>query len=155
MQGAAPIDSLLDILELIERIERQTDGLTRETFLQDPDAQDATAYRLLAIGEAAKGVDDDLSRVIRIFRGARSSVCAISSLTNILRVRARSSGRPFKRGCLNWQPSVVPNSRGSAGARSIRHLLDAVTRAVDLQLRARAGIALASTVISVEPEEPR
>jgi uncharacterized protein with HEPN domain len=60
MQGAAPIDSLLDILELIERIERQTDGLTRETFLQDPDAQDATAYRLLAIGEAAKGVDDDL-----------------------------------------------------------------------------------------------
>jgi uncharacterized protein with HEPN domain len=60
MQGAAPIDSLLDILELIERIERQTNGLTRETFLQDPDVQDATAYRLLAIGEAAKGLDDGL-----------------------------------------------------------------------------------------------
>ena len=60
MANAAPIDSLLDILELIERIERQTGGLTREKFLQDPDVQDATAYRLLAIGEAAKDLDDDL-----------------------------------------------------------------------------------------------
>jgi uncharacterized protein with HEPN domain len=60
MPDAAPIDGLLDILELIERIERQTGGLTRETFLQDPDVQDATAYRLLAIGEAAKNLDDDL-----------------------------------------------------------------------------------------------
>jgi len=41
----------LDILELIERIERQTGGLTREAFSQDPDAQDATAYCLPAIGE--------------------------------------------------------------------------------------------------------
>ena len=54
MADAAPIDSLLDILELIERIERQTGRLTREAFLQEPDVQDATAYRLLAIGEAAK-----------------------------------------------------------------------------------------------------
>ena len=60
MPDAAPIDSLLDILELIEQIERQTDGLTREAFLQDPDVQDATAYRLLAIGEAVKDLDDDL-----------------------------------------------------------------------------------------------
>ena len=60
MPDAAPIDSLLDILELIERIERQTGGLTREAFLQDPDIQDETAYRLLAIGEAAKDLDDDL-----------------------------------------------------------------------------------------------
>lgn len=50
MADAAPIDSLLDILELTERIERQSGGLTREAFLQDPDVQDATAYRLLAIG---------------------------------------------------------------------------------------------------------
>ncbi len=34
MADPAPIDSLLDILELIERIERQTGGLTREAFLQ-------------------------------------------------------------------------------------------------------------------------
>ena len=60
MADAAPIDNLLDIIELIERIERQTRGLTREAFLQDPDVQDATAYRLLAIGEAAKDRDDDL-----------------------------------------------------------------------------------------------
>ncbi len=60
MAKAAPIDSLLDILELIERIERQTGRLTREAFQQDPDVQDATAYRLLAIGEAAKALEDDL-----------------------------------------------------------------------------------------------
>lgn len=60
MPDAAPIDSLLDILELIERIERQTGGLSREAFLEDADVQDATAYRLLAIGEAAKALDDDL-----------------------------------------------------------------------------------------------
>ena len=60
MPDAAPIDSLLDILELIERIERQTGGMTREAFLQDADVQDASVYRLLAIGEAAKDLDDDL-----------------------------------------------------------------------------------------------
>jgi len=46
-------------LELVARIERQTAGLTREAFLGDADAQDATAYRLLAIGEAAKALLDD------------------------------------------------------------------------------------------------
>jgi uncharacterized protein with HEPN domain len=51
MPDAAPIDSLLDILELIERIERQTGKLTREVFLKDADVQDATAYRLLAMKE--------------------------------------------------------------------------------------------------------
>jgi len=60
MADAAPIDSLLDIIELIEWIERQTAGLTREAFLVDADVQDATAYRLLAIGEAAKYLDDEL-----------------------------------------------------------------------------------------------
>ncbi len=60
MPGDTPIDTLLDILELIERIERQTGGLTREQFLENLDVQDATAYRLLAIGEAAKDLDDDL-----------------------------------------------------------------------------------------------
>jgi uncharacterized protein with HEPN domain len=60
MPDAAPIDSLLDILKLIERIERQTGKLTREVFLEDADVQDATAYRLLAIGEAVKDLDDDL-----------------------------------------------------------------------------------------------
>jgi uncharacterized protein with HEPN domain len=60
MADTTPIDSLLDILELIERIERQTAGLTREEFLNDADVQDATAYRILAIGEASKDLRDDL-----------------------------------------------------------------------------------------------
>jgi uncharacterized protein with HEPN domain len=60
MQGAAPTVTLLDILELIERIGRQTGGLSREKFLEDPDVQDATAYRLLTIGEAAKDLNDEL-----------------------------------------------------------------------------------------------
>ncbi len=60
MPDGSPIDSLLDILELIERIERQTSGLDRERFLEDADVQDATAYRILAIGEAAKGVGDEV-----------------------------------------------------------------------------------------------
>ena len=37
MSEAAPIDTLLDILELIERIGRQTGALTREAFLRDAD----------------------------------------------------------------------------------------------------------------------
>jgi uncharacterized protein with HEPN domain len=54
-----PVESLLDILELIERIERQTRGLTSEGFHADPDIQDATAYRILAIGEASKDLGDE------------------------------------------------------------------------------------------------
>jgi uncharacterized protein with HEPN domain len=53
-------DLLLDILELIERIERQVAGLSREQFLEDADVQDATAYRMLAIGEAAKGLSEEI-----------------------------------------------------------------------------------------------
>jgi uncharacterized protein with HEPN domain len=56
---AAPVDVLLDIVELIERIERQTGRLTSEAFLADPDVQDATAYRLLAIGEAVRHLGDE------------------------------------------------------------------------------------------------
>ncbi|HEY1795520.1 MAG TPA: HepT-like ribonuclease domain-containing protein [Stellaceae bacterium] len=38
MQGSA--DLLLDILELIERIERQVAGLSRDQFLEDTDVQE-------------------------------------------------------------------------------------------------------------------
>jgi len=51
---------VLDILELIERIERQTGNLSETEFLENADVEDATAYRLLAIGEAAKGLDDSV-----------------------------------------------------------------------------------------------
>ncbi|MGH7115786.1 MAG: HepT-like ribonuclease domain-containing protein [Stellaceae bacterium] len=60
MRASVLADSLLDIIELIDRIDRQTSGLTREAFLEDADVQDATAYRILSIGEAAKGLCDQL-----------------------------------------------------------------------------------------------
>jgi uncharacterized protein with HEPN domain len=60
MSPATSIDSLLDILELIDRIDRQTTGLSLEEFLDNADVQDATAYRILAIGEASKDLDDAL-----------------------------------------------------------------------------------------------
>jgi uncharacterized protein with HEPN domain len=60
MPGETPVESILDVLELIERIERQTANLTRESFIEDADVQDATAYRILAIGEASKDFSDDL-----------------------------------------------------------------------------------------------
>lgn len=53
-------DSLLDILELIDRIRAQTSGITKEMFLADPDIQDATAYRILAIGEACRGLSEEV-----------------------------------------------------------------------------------------------
>lgn len=60
MPDGRAIDSLLDILELIERISRQVAPMMREQFLDDPDVQDATAYRLLAIGEASKDLSDEM-----------------------------------------------------------------------------------------------
>jgi len=53
-------DNLLDILELIERISVQTSPISKEEFLSDHDIQDATAYRILAIGEACRSLPDDL-----------------------------------------------------------------------------------------------
>ncbi|MEO7027431.1 MAG: HepT-like ribonuclease domain-containing protein [Caulobacteraceae bacterium] len=60
MTDGGSVESLLDILELIDRIQRQTSGLGRESFLLDADVQDATAYRILAIGEASRDLSDDL-----------------------------------------------------------------------------------------------
>ena len=58
MAPQTTVDSLLDILELIERIARQTANVAREAFVADHDVLDATAYRILAIGEAAKDIDE-------------------------------------------------------------------------------------------------
>ena len=60
MSDPANIDSLLDILELIDRIDRQVSKLSREEFLTDTDVQDATAYRILSIGEASRDLGDEL-----------------------------------------------------------------------------------------------
>ncbi len=58
--GPTSVDTLLDIVELIERIERQTSGLDHARFVADQDVLDATAYRILAIGEACRGIDEAL-----------------------------------------------------------------------------------------------
>jgi uncharacterized protein with HEPN domain len=60
MSSETSVESIMDVPELIERIERQTGGLTREEFLANVDMQDATAYRLLAIGEASKDFGGDI-----------------------------------------------------------------------------------------------
>jgi uncharacterized protein with HEPN domain len=62
MAYPATFDTLLDILELIERIDRQTSGLSRAQFIADQDVLEATAYRILAIGEVCRGVDEDLRK---------------------------------------------------------------------------------------------
>jgi uncharacterized protein with HEPN domain len=60
MADGSSIDSRWDILELIGRIDLQTSRLTRDQFLADSDVQDATAYRILAIGEASKDLSEAL-----------------------------------------------------------------------------------------------
>ncbi len=50
----------MDILEL-DRIERQTAHLTQAEFQDAVDVRDATACRILSIGEVAKGLDPTLS----------------------------------------------------------------------------------------------
>ena len=50
MSDGASNDSLSDILELIERIKRQTGNLSEAEFLADTDVKDATPYRLSVAG---------------------------------------------------------------------------------------------------------
>lgn len=45
---------------MIEWIERRTADLSREDFLGDADVQDATAYRLIAIGESSRDLGDEM-----------------------------------------------------------------------------------------------
>lgn len=51
---------LNDIQESIGQIERYTQGMDRDAFLEDPMAQDAVIRRFEIIGEAVKGLPDDL-----------------------------------------------------------------------------------------------
>lgn len=50
---------LEDILESIERIEKNTENLSREDFSRNIDKQDAIVHRLEIIGEAAKNVSQE------------------------------------------------------------------------------------------------
>lgn len=49
-----------DILECISKIEEYTKGISREDFMEDTYAQDAVFRRLEVIGEAAKGVGEEV-----------------------------------------------------------------------------------------------
>jgi uncharacterized protein with HEPN domain len=51
---------LEEILEAIALLEQYTAGLTLESFSEDIEKQDSVFRRLEIIGEAAKGIPDDL-----------------------------------------------------------------------------------------------
>jgi uncharacterized protein with HEPN domain len=51
---------LEDILESIRQVEQYTTGLSKETFSAQPMVQDAVIRRLEVIGEAVKGLPDEL-----------------------------------------------------------------------------------------------
>lgn len=72
-------DNLLDILELIDLIAVQTSGMSKADFLTNPDVQDATAYRILAIGEVCRLLPEDLKT-----RHAHIAWHQIAGMRNIL-----------------------------------------------------------------------
>jgi uncharacterized protein with HEPN domain len=49
-----------DILESIRKIEEYTKGLSRDDFMANTQAQDAVLRRLEIIGEAVKGIGEDV-----------------------------------------------------------------------------------------------
>ena len=51
---------LEDILESIRQVEQYTTGLSKEAFSAQPMVQDAVIRRLEVIGEAVKGLPDEL-----------------------------------------------------------------------------------------------
>ncbi len=51
-----------DILESITRIEEYTKGITDEEFHENLQAQDAVIRRLEIIGEAVKGIPDEIRK---------------------------------------------------------------------------------------------
>ncbi|MDE3089798.1 MAG: DUF86 domain-containing protein [Chloroflexota bacterium] len=55
-------DYIGDIRDAIERIQRYTNGMSREQFEEDEKTQDAVIRNLEVIGEAAKGVSTSARR---------------------------------------------------------------------------------------------
>lgn len=53
-------DRMLDILEIIGRIERDMAGVSRETFVADHVLSDAITYRVMAISDSARRVSEAL-----------------------------------------------------------------------------------------------
>jgi len=55
-----PRDPLSDIVDICDRVAEALSGITRDRFLGDPILQDATAYRVMAVGEAMRSVPPDV-----------------------------------------------------------------------------------------------
>ena len=51
---------LEDIRELVDRIEEYTAGVSRQEFRSRPLLQDAILYRIMIIGEAVKGLPEEI-----------------------------------------------------------------------------------------------
>jgi uncharacterized protein with HEPN domain len=56
------LDYLDDILEAVAKIERFTNGIDYEEFVEDPKTVDAVLRNFEVIGEAAKNVPEDVRR---------------------------------------------------------------------------------------------
>ena len=62
MPAATDLDRLEYLLELIELVENDLGGYSRERFLSRRNVYDLTAYRLGTIGETAQRLSDHLKR---------------------------------------------------------------------------------------------
>jgi len=60
---------LLHVLESIEIIEKHTQGISRDEFMEDMKTQDAVLRRLEIIGEAVKNVPNDFRKSIPKYLG--------------------------------------------------------------------------------------
>lgn len=69
------LDYLEDIVEAAEKIDRYTDGMTYETFVDDQKTVDAVLRNFEVIGEAAKNVPDGYARNTATSRGRRWRGC--------------------------------------------------------------------------------
>jgi hypothetical protein len=61
-----------DIAEAAELIQRYVAGVTFDSFVEDPEKQDAVLRRLEIIGEAVKALPQETETIIRPCHGARS-----------------------------------------------------------------------------------
>ncbi|VVB61117.1 Uncharacterised protein [uncultured archaeon] len=53
---------LTDIITCIEKIEAYTEGMSKDEFIEDDEAQDAVIRRVEIIGEAAKNIPDNFKK---------------------------------------------------------------------------------------------
>ena len=85
-----------DIWEAIEKIERYTKGMTRESFEEDEKTADAVVRNLEIIGEAVTACQPISNRNIPRSNGPRSLDYVTALCTNISALTWVLSGRLFK-----------------------------------------------------------